>query len=291
MGNDVEVSAVLGLLGRIGEHPTAVRRHRRVLVTTHRLRRGAAVDWRRQESRGASVAGLMFADVALELGRRHCVSRAETGEALFLHPEWAVRAVAEREGAALCIWLPWDAIREVDDGTQRPGRVMSATPLTAGLRAFASALTTPQDSPTLYTDYLVERLVVEMAFGVVLESVPTRVAVARDAHPVDRARTVMLMRRAEPGFGVAELAEELHLSARQVQRAFSAVGTTPAAELRGMRIELANELLGDPSCDRLGLAEIAAHSGFRNAAALRRAFAGRNLPVPTRTQRVPAVSP
>lgn len=284
MGNEIDVAAVMRLLGHRNEHPTAARRHRSTLASRHAFDRGARWLWQAQPRANEAIAGLVFADVPLRVRGDHGDDTVAPGEAAFLHPYRAADLEALQTGTGICVWMPWDSLQEVEDGVQVPGQVMLSTSLTAGLHAFLTSLLTQQSESTLYTDYLVERVVVEMAFGVLLESVPKNVAGARDARMIDRARSLMLMRRAEPDFGVAELARELHMSTRQVQRAFAAENSAPADELRGMRIDLANELLGDPAYDSLSIAEISAHAGFRTAAALRRAFAGRGLPLPGRAR-------
>lgn len=284
MGNVIDVASAMRLLGHRKEHPIAAQRYRSVLSTRHVREAGARWTWQPQPSSYDAVAALMFSDAPMrvrdETGERVVVE----GEAAFLHPYRSLTLEADAAGGAVGVWLPWDSLLEVESGVQRPGHVMTSTPLTAGLRAFLTSLLTQQEEPTLYTDYLVERVLVEMAFGVLLESVPKNIVGAREGRPIDRARSLMLMRRAEPEFGVAELAAELHMSARHLQRIFAEENSAPADELRGMRVDLANELLGDPSYDVMSIAEIAAHAGFRSAACLRRAFAARGLPLPGRAR-------
>ncbi|WP_309127804.1 AraC family transcriptional regulator [Microbacterium sp.] len=281
----IDVSAVLRLIGGDGGRPTAARRHRSILVTSHTFDGRADWMWNAQPEGGDAIAGLAFADAPLRVRRGADVVEIAVGEASFLHPHRAATIETVAPGTGMSVWLPWDSLQEVENGVQTPGHVMSPTPLTAGLKAFLTSLLTQQETPTLYTDYLVERVVVEMAFGVLLESVPKNVSGARDSRSIDRARSLMLLRRSDPDFGVAELAGELHISTRHVQRLFAAENSSPADELRGMRIELANELLGDPAYDPLTVAELALHAGFKTPAALRRAFASRDLSLPDRARR------
>ena len=283
MGTVIDVAAVMRLLGDGGEHPVAARRHRGILATRHSFDRGAHWTWSAQRKGTSAIAGLTFADVPMRVRSGDSDEIVDVGQASFLHPHRRVEVDSTASGTGTCVWLPWDALSEVESGVQTPGLVLSSTPLTAGLQAFLDSLLTQSEPPTLYTDYLVERIVAEMAFGVLLESVPKLVSGTTESRHVDRARSLMLMRRAEPGFGVAELAQELHMSTRQVQRIFAAEDSAPADELRGMRIELANELLGDPAYDALSLADIAMHAGFTSTAALRRAFAARGLTPPKRS--------
>lgn len=284
LGNVIDVAAVMRLLGHGSEHPTAARRHRSTLATEHAFHGGARWSWENQSRSHDVIAGLVFADVPMLVRGDHRDETVAVGQAAFLHPHRHATIEAKTTGVGVCVWMPWNSLQEVEDGVQLPGQVMPSTPLTAGLRAFVTSLLTQQSEPTLYTDYLVERVIVEMAFGVLLESVPKNISGSRDVRAIDRARSLMLVRRSEPDFGVAELAIELHMSTRHVQRTFAAENSAPADELRGMRIDLANELLGDPAYDPLTIADIAQHAGFKTAAALRRAFAARGLPLPSRAR-------
>lgn len=283
MGNIIDVSALVRLLGRHGHHPSAARRHRSTLATSHSFD-GESTPWRwePQALSGDAIAGLVFPERSMRVVRDDGEEQTvHLGEVVFLHPYRGVAVDAAGAGAGVCLWLPWDSLHEVEAGVHSPGHVLSSTPLVAGLRAFLTSLLTQPAEPTPYTDYLVERVLVEMSFGVLLESVPASIAEARDERPIDRARSLMLMRRGEVDFGVAALAAEMHMSVRHLQRLFAAEKSSPAAELRGMRVHLANELFGDPAYHALSLGEIAEHAGFANATALRRAFAGRGLPVPS----------
>lgn len=291
MGRDIDVSAVLGLLGQRGQNPLAARRHRGTLATRHAINDRTHWAWRAQSAaaREATV-GIVFANVSLGATRDGVVAQAGVGEAVLLHPYLATEVTGSEGGVATCLWLPWDAVSEVEDGVQVPGHVLAQTPLTAGLRAFLATLLDAPAEPTPYTDYLMERLLAEMAFGVVLESVPMNVSAARPDRMIDRARSIMLLRRGEPEFGVSALAQEMHLSTRHVQRLFAAENSAPADELRSMRVELALEMLGDPSYDALSVGDIAVHSGFVTSAALRRAFAKRGMPLPARVRQRRATS-
>ena len=290
MGSEIDVAAVLRLLGHAGERPLSARRHRSLLATRHGFDQSSAWDWHAQALNQEAIAGIVFSETPITVRTATGDARAQSGEAIFLHPQRAARVNATAGGVGVCVWLPWADLAEVETGGQPPGAVITSTPLLAGLRAFLTSLLTQQETPTLYTDYLVERIVIEMAFGVLLESVPASALGARDERPVDRARALMLLRRADSEFGVAELASELHMSTRHVQRLFAAENSAPADELRGMRIELANELLGDPAYDPLTVAEIALHAGFATSGALRRAFSARGLPLPTRARGTRATS-
>lgn len=284
MGTMIDIAALMRQLGPGSEKPEAVCRHRSTLAASYTFDGGARWSWRRQPQGRDALAGLVFTDVPITVDGDLGVEQAEAGSAVFLHPHRDLHLSAEAGGMAIGVWLPWDSLLEVETGVQSPRQVLSPTPLTVGLRAFLTSLLVQPSDATPYTDYLVERVLAEMAFGALLESVPKNVAGARDDRPIDRARSLMLMRRAEGDFGVAELAREMHMSTRHLQRMFAAENSSPADELRGMRIDLANELLGDPAYDSLSISEIAMHAGLRTPSALRRAFAGRGLPLPARAR-------
>lgn len=91
----------------------------------------------------------------------------------------------------------------------------------------------------------------------------------------------MLLHREDPQFTIAELAAELHVSLRHLQRAFAKNGTTPGDALRRLRVEFAESLLRNPDYTVLTIEEIAAHSGFSSALQLRRALRAEGLPSPT----------
>lgn len=284
MGNVIDVAAVMRQLGPGSEQLAAMCRHRSTLTTSYVFDEDMRWTWRRQPPGRDALAGLVFIDVPISVDGDLGEERAEPGSAVFLHPHRDLRLSADVGGSSIGVWLPWDSLLEVETGVQSPGQVLAPTPLTVGLRAFLTSLLMQLSDATPYTDYLVERVLAEMAFGALLESVPKNVAGAREDRPIDRARSLMLMRRAEGDFGVAELAQEMHMSTRHLQRMFAAENSSPADELRGMRIDLANELLGDPAYDSLSIGEIAMHAGLRTPSALRRAFAGRGLPLPARAR-------
>ncbi|WP_054680249.1 helix-turn-helix domain-containing protein [Microbacterium sp. No. 7] len=281
-----ELRSLGRLLGLPNDNPVTARRFRSTAITTHALDVDAPWSWDTQPELGNEMALLAFVESPVQVAAEDGWATSADA-ALFLHPGHSFTVSAERSTSTMCVWVPWDALEELDDGTLNRSPVLSATPLLSGLRAFAGTFVRQGDPPTMYTDYLVEKLLAEMVFGTVLEAgrgepVAARGSAVREARPLERARTLMVLRRADAAFGVKELAAELHLSTRQLQREFAAVGSTPADELRKLRAELAQQLLGDETYDALTVDEIAAHSGFGTAAALRRAFVTLGLSSPRR---------
>lgn len=285
----VAVLAEIGVLGRLlghpGDTPVSARRFRSTAVTVHTLDVGTPWDWKPQAPLGDEMALLAHVHSPVRIGIAG--REVEAGAGFFLHPHCPSVVTADEATTVLCAWVPWSAIEELDDGTLRSFAIAAATPLLLGVRGFVSALVGRGAVPTVYTDYLVEKLLAEMVFGAVLEggradAGVAREAAARDSRPLERARTIMLLRRGDPSFGIEELARELHMSTRQLQRVFASDGVSPADELRRLRVELAQELIAGDAYAPLTVEEIATHSGFGTAAALRRAFAAQGLPSPRR---------
>lgn len=283
MKRDIDINAALRLGGGGVERPLAARRHRGVLATSHALDPRTQWIWKPQDiAADESIVGLAFADVPVHIAGDAGEHEVAADAAILLHPQRSTILTSSVMGNSRCLWLPWATVSEVEDGIQSPGQVLAMTPMLGGLRAFLGSILTERTEATPYSDYLLERILVEMAFGALIESVPGNIRGVREERLIDRARTLMLLRRGEPDFGVAELAQDLHVSTRQLQRTFAAADSSPADELRAMRVQMAAELLENSAYDSLTIAEIAMHAGFTSSAAMRRAFATRNLPMPAR---------
>jgi len=277
---------VVRALRRDGEVPLRTRRFRQVLVTSHVMESGAEWTWASAAGDDAAYAGIVFSQGAMRLGPLEGErERVPDDGATFLHPARSHVLVAEASSAVACVWVPWSTLAEIEEGMCPPPSVVPSTMLSAGLRSFLATLLIHPAPPTRYTDYLVERTLVEMTFGTLVEAAGKGVDASREPRPIDRARSLVLVRREDPGFNVAELAAEMHMSTRHLQRLFAEEGSSPAEELRRSRVELAKELLNDPTYSPLSVEEIAVHAGFGTAAALRRAFSAFGLPTPGKARR------
>ncbi|GAB6858978.1 helix-turn-helix transcriptional regulator [Microbacterium xylanilyticum] len=280
MGNVRDARAVAPGMGH--ESALVARCFRDVLVTRHAR---DAVDWRwlAQAADGGEMAVVLTADAPLRVIGADGVARdAPPGAVCFLHPHRRARIVTT--GAVTCAWVPWRALAGIESELRAPEEVLPVTALGRGLRAFLASLVTADAESMLTTDHLVERLVAEMVFGVLLEAAP-RPAGGGAVSRIDRARSVMLARRAEQGFDVSALAGDMRLSVRQLQRLFAADGSAPADELRRIRVDLAREVMREDRRGGLRIGEIAERAGFGDAAALRRAFALAGLPAPRTVRR------
>lgn len=194
-----------------------------------------------------------------------------SGEAI----EWS------RSTSLVAIWIPLDTVREfVNDAPLRPF-TLQPTPMISAFRAFTLAIARNTEETSSISGYAIEQLLGEMVFGALLEVYSLSLPERGQTSLVERARSAMLLRRADPDYTTAELATELHVSPRHLQRAFARIGATPGDALRRLRVELAESLLGNPAYAVLTVDEIAAHSGFSSALQLRRALRTEGLPPPS----------
>jgi len=268
------------------QHPIVALRYRSVLATQHVVGRDILWRWLPQEAEGTETAALLVSSIPLEInGAEGEPQEVPPGALVFLHPHRVASVSAVKSGTVMIAWVPWAELVEIESGVGAPREVIPASALGRGLRAFLESLLTQPSEPTLYTDYLVEQLISEMVFGVLVEAGPRTTIAGIEAPGIARARTLILIRRTEAAFGVAALAQDLHMSVRNLQRLFAVDGSTPADELRRARVDLAQELLANAGNAPLGIGEIAELSGFRDAAALRRAFAWAGLTTPRELRR------
>lgn len=235
-----------------------------------------------QADDGGALAAVVFfageAEIAVDGGAGQSLRACPA----FLHPFRETKITRTDAEGALSVWVPWDSLSDIRLTENQGPVVLAETTLVAGLRAFAWEVVQSTATSSQYTDYLVERLLAEMVFGVILEATgdaPDARAVQR---PIERARALMLLRREDPGFGVDDLAREMHMSTRQLQRVFAKADSSPAEELRRMRVEFATSLLVDDALAPLSMDEVARHAGFGGAASMRRAFAAAGVTVPAR---------
>ena len=204
---------------------------------------------------------------------------ARTGSGVLLHSTHSGSLTWNPASAGTIVWLDTRSVLENGVSEASSPLRLPADPLTVGYRSFAEAVVHGAPSTSSVSAYFVERLLLEMTLGVVLEGAKNVFMPTVD-RPIDRARTLMLLHRHDPQWGVEELAHALHMSLRQVQRVFAAEGTTPASALRRLRVQLAESMLKDPTYERLSIPQVAGYSGFANGTTLRRALRrhGRRTP-------------
>ena len=179
------------------------------------------------------------------------------------------------------VWVPVETLRDFIHDAPLRSLALEPTPMVLAFRAFTLALARNVEDTSSISRYAIERLLAEMVFGALLEVYSSDLPERGQAPLVDRARSAMLVHREDPRYTIAELASELHVSLRHLQRAFAKIGTTPGDALRHLRVEFAESLLRNPDYAVLTIEEIAAHSGFSSALQLRRALRAEGLPSPT----------
>lgn len=269
--------AILAHLGHdtAGRGLTSVQDYRTSMVSLHQVR---SPEWRwAAHHADRPVTAVVFAsEGALAVDGGAPVQ----GGAVLLHSTHNAALRWAPDSTATVVWLETDTV--VDDNAPAAGRPVSLqrTPLVRGLQAFAESLTAGPEAPSNVSDFIVERLLVEMAYGTLLEHRETDAAHRQAVRPLHRARMLLLVNRADPNYDTTELARDLHVSTRQLQRLFARESTSPAAELRNLRAELALSLLRDPKYDDLATSQIATHAGFTNSAAMRRGLHAIGAPTP-----------
>ncbi|MDQ0729174.1 AraC family transcriptional regulator [Microbacterium sp. W4I20] len=100
-----------------------------------------------------------------------------------------------------------------------------------------------------------------------------RKRLAEENHLLRRARAIIQDEAHSSDLTVARLAELVRVSRAHLHRLFSADNSTPLAEIRAARVELAQlHLAEDNGQQESNLLEVAQRSGFKTASALRRAL-------------------
>ena len=248
----------------------AAQQFRTVAVTAHRPR--SEWTWAGSEDSPAMTAVIFPTGGSFRFGERGAAKPISTNAGLLLHSSHAASIDWNPGAAGTVVWLETHSVLENGVSEASAPIELTANALASGFRAFAEAAVQGASMTSGVSTYFVERLLLEMALGIVMEGMKANVAGAAAERPIQRARTLMLLHRHNPHYGVDDLAHDLHMSLRQLQRVFAAEGTTPASALRLLRVELAESLLSDPTYDVLSIPLIAEHSGFANATNLRRAL-------------------
>lgn len=178
--------------------------------------------------------------------------------------------VAPRESDAAAASVPASALEEYGDPADF--EVIQDSPLLAPVRSFVTSLTQSDKSMSALSEYFTEKLLAEMASSLVLESRGVPGLSHSGKSLFDQAMAHIAAFRTDNTLTAPQIAQTLGVSVRQLQRAFSAEGTSPAREIRRQRTTLALDMLRDPTFELLTVAQIAKHSGFTGPAELRRAL-------------------
>lgn len=280
------ISAHLGIPTHVSGL-VVTRTFRSITLTYHHVRQPA---WRWAPAASSAqrhAAALFPADGEVPGEKAAADGSAAIG--LFL-PASAARDITWGAGRkVLAVWVPERLLEEFTEGLTPAPTALHASPLTMGFRTFAQAVARYGEDGSSMSQYAIERLLAEMTFGSLLEQESVEQS-ARPSSLVERARSVMLLHREDPYFSTPQIASELHISARQLQRAFARAGMTPGDMLRRMRVELAESILQNPLYSGLTVEEVARYAGFTSALQLRRALQAEGSPSPTDLRRADSES-
>ncbi len=175
--------------------------------------------------------------------------------------------------------VPAAIVQEVPLDPQRLHVVPTSSPLlqpaAAFLRSAAETIVA-----TRFTEYFFERLVQELALGLVVEAAGLR-SDANRRNPMVFAMAVIAAQCADPELSAAAVAREVNVSQRHLERLFRIRGTSIAHQIRRARVDMAAALLRDPAQLSLTVDQIAQSVGFSNGSSLARAMASEGRPSPS----------
>lgn len=271
------ISAHLGIPTHVAGL-VAARSFRSITMTWHRARE-TAWRWSPIEVGTRRSTVVLFPGEGRKVPTADAVPSSPAPLGLFLPPDAEQNLEWEPGSDVLAVWVPERLLQEFTEGRTPDAAVLHSSPLTIGFRTFAQAVVRHGDEGSSMSQYAIERLVAEMLFGALVEQQSIETG-PRPSSLVERARSIMLMHREDPNFSTPQLAAELHISPRQLQRAFAGAGLRPGDMLRRMRIELAESMLRNPLYTGLTVEEISRYAGFTSALQLRRALHAEGSPAP-----------
>jgi|GEM_PF-2463946 len=266
----------------------ATRSFRSIRVTYHRVR-DTAWQWTPTGSKARSTV-VLFPSEGTPVPSAEGIELQSAPMGLFLSPDAGRTLLWEPGAEVLAVWVPELLLQEFIESDMPAAALLYASPLTIGFRTFAQAVVRHGDEGSSMSQYAIERLLAEMTFGALVEQQSVETG-HRASSLLERARSVMLMHREDPHFSTPQLAAELHISPRQLQRAFARAGMKPGDLLRRMRVELAESMLRNPLYSGLTVDEVSRYAGFTSALQLRRALQAEGSPSPTALRGLDAAGP
>lgn len=190
----------------------------------------------------------------------------------------AVQTLTETRG--MTVSLPQESIQPAPFGPLGIRVVPRPSPLLTAFIAFCATLFDETSGElTNLSRYYLERLAVEMMTGVIVDASRTDLTPLA-AKPIDVATTIIASQFANPNLTADDIAREVRISRRQLERLFAQRGLTIAKAIRQARVQHARDLLTDPTYSMLTVNSIAQHCGFSNGSSLARAMATENMPPP-----------
>lgn len=197
------------------------------------------------------------------------------------------RLTADEPGSVLLVTIPIDVVEAYGVPVPRGAQpLLPRSSLTLPAMGFYQGVLAQTGDIDVVAQYALARLAEELVGSLFLESAGLSAERAEPRRSLYRhALALIATRRSDPALEPTSLASELAVSLRHLQRAFREQGTTPALEIRRLRIALAVQLLTDARYDVLGIDEIAGYSGFIASDDLRRAFRLERMPSPSTIRR------
>lgn len=242
---------------------------------------------RRNSVRGSHVIG------AFARGREdvcaHLVTRSEgpvrveglqgslrQGEGVLVRE--AVRIYAD-SADIVSVFVPTNVLTDLDHTLVGPIALHSA--LADPIAQFAAKVSgADAEEIGSFAVYFTERLLQEMVLCLAVEAQRRRqLRPGGDAYRA--AQSIIAAQCTDPELRAENIARDVMVSLRQLQRLFSAHGTTIDREVRRARVSYAIELLSDPGYASLSVGQIAQYSGYSSRASLARAMAAESRGAPT----------
>jgi AraC-like DNA-binding protein len=142
-----------------------------------------------------------------------------------------------------------------------------------GMHRFARSIVHADAEPSSIESYAIEQLLTKMGGAILFDrfGVPQSAESAHDELR-DRAIALILQQCPDPKITPVHVADELQVSLRQLQAAFSSAGMTVSGEIRRQRSHRAHSLLVDERYLALSIDQIAKRAGFSSTMTLRRAL-------------------
>ncbi|SDZ57576.1 helix-turn-helix domain-containing protein [Herbiconiux ginsengi] len=192
-------------------------------------------------------------------------------ESIYLvgHRRYAV--FSTQGGLALAVAVPLAAVDEYA-GESGHVELMRGSALLAPVKKFLIGVMENHDELDRLPAYFIEKLVWEMVVSLMLESKGAASLTRPTLGMLDRAMAHIAAYRTDQTLTPVSLAQALNISMRQLQRVFAGMGSTPSREIRRQRADLAVSMLTNDAFRVLSITQVAHHSGFADAAELRRAF-------------------
>jgi AraC-like DNA-binding protein len=201
--------------------------------------------------------------------REDCAVRPD--EALFLVDARRYAVFSAQKALAFAVAVPMLAVDEYLGAGQHAMTIRNSAVL-GPVKRFLAGVMDEDDGLERIQAYFIEKLVWEMAASLLLEARGAGDLATPAPGLLDRAMAQIAAYRTDQSLTPAALAQSLNVSMRQLQRLFAGIGSTPSREIRRQRADLAVSMLKNPAFRVLNVTQIAQHSGFADAADLRRAF-------------------